>query len=115
VLLALESDPDWKKGQYGHEPALHLMNMVQSLALQTPAIVATNTTRQDYSKFESDWSQGPDDLDANDTLRQIQALLSTGVAAFFNSSLQRAAAAVHVAWVTVLDFFMAKPQKAALF
>lgn len=94
VLLALESDPDWKQGQYSREPGLHLMNMVQSLALQTPEFVATNTTRQDYSKFESELSQGPDDLDANDTLRQIQALLSTDVAASFGGSLQRAAAAV---------------------
>jgi homoserine O-acetyltransferase/O-succinyltransferase len=64
VLLALESDPDWRQGQYNHEPALHLMNMVQSLALQTAEFVATNTARQDYSKFESELSQGPDDLDA---------------------------------------------------
>ena len=83
VLLALESDPDWKQGQYSSEPALHLMNMVQALSLQTPEFVATNTTRQDYSKFESELSQGPDDLDANDTVRQIQALLSTDVAAVF--------------------------------
>jgi hypothetical protein len=32
-------------------------------------------------KVESELSQGPDDLDANDTLRQIQALLPADVAA----------------------------------
>jgi hypothetical protein len=69
VLLALESDPDWKQGQYVRELASHLMNMAQSLAVQTPEFVATNTARQDYAKFESELSQGPDDLDANNTLR----------------------------------------------
>src|SRR6516225_929545 len=103
VLLALESDPDWKQGQYAREPALHLMNMVQSLALQTPEFVATNTPRQDYPKLESELSQGPDDLDANDTLRQIQALLSTDVAASFGGSLQRAAAAVRAQSLVIVN------------
>lgn len=103
ALLALESDPDWKQGQYIREPALHLMNMVQSLALQTPQVVAANTTRQDYSKFESELAQGPDDLDANDTLRQIQALLSTDVAASFGGSLQRAAAAVRAQSLVIVN------------
>jgi len=94
ALLALESDRDWNQGQYTHEPALHLMNMVQMLALQTPQSVATNTPRRDYQKFESELVQGPDDLDANDTLRQIQALLSADVAVPFGGSLERAAAGV---------------------
>jgi homoserine O-acetyltransferase len=103
VLLALESDPDWRQGQYNREPALHLMNMVQSLVVQTPEFVATNTARQDYSKFESELSQGSDDLDANDTLRQIQAMLSTDVAASFGGSLQRAAAVVRAQALVVVN------------
>jgi homoserine O-acetyltransferase len=103
LLLALESDPAWKDGQYGREPALHLMNMVQSLALQTPEYVVKNTARQDYPKFESELSQGSDDLDANDTLRQIQALLSADVAASFGGSLQRAAAAVHAQALVIVN------------
>jgi homoserine O-acetyltransferase len=92
--LALESDPDWKGGRYTRQPELRLMNMVQTLLLQTPQFVATNTPRQKYQEFESDLVQGPDDLDANDTLRQIQALLTADVAAPFRGSLQGAAAVV---------------------
>jgi homoserine O-acetyltransferase len=92
--LALESDPDWKEGRYTRRPALHLMNMVQTLVLQTPQFVATNTSRQQYQQFESELVEGPDDLDANDTLRQIQALLTADVAARFAGSLQAAAATV---------------------
>ena len=94
ALLALESDPDWNQGQYTHQPALHLMNMVQALALQTPQFVVAGTPRASYAKFESELIQGADDLDANDTLRQIQALLSMDVAAPFAGSLERAAAQV---------------------
>jgi homoserine O-acetyltransferase len=92
--LALESDPDWKAGRYTREPTLHLLSMVQALLAQTPQFVATSTSPQKYQEFESDLVQGPDDLDANDTLRQIQALLTADVAAPFGGSLQGAAAAV---------------------
>ena len=92
--LALESDPDWKEGRYTRQPALHLMNMVQMLVLKTPQFIVTNTSRQQYQQFESGLVQGPDDLDANDTLRQIQALLTADVAAPFAGSLQGAAATV---------------------
>jgi homoserine O-acetyltransferase/O-succinyltransferase len=103
TLLALESDPDWKQGRYSQEPALHLMNMLQALALQTPEFVNTNTTRQDYSKFESGLRQESDDLGANDMLRQIQAVLSTDVAGSFGGSLQSAAAAVRAQSLVVVN------------
>lgn len=103
ALLAFESDPDWKQGQYTREPALHLMNMVQSLALQTPQFVVANTSRKDYLKFESELAQGSDDLDANDTLRQIQALLSTDVAASFGGSLQAAANVVRAQLLVIVN------------
>ena len=94
TLLALESDPHCKEGRYTSQPTLHLMNMVQMLALQTPQYVVSHNPRNEYQKFESELVQGPDDLDANDTMRQIQALLSADVAAPFDGSLQGAAAAV---------------------
>jgi homoserine O-acetyltransferase/O-succinyltransferase len=94
MLLALESDPGWKEGRYTSQPALHLMNMVQTLALQTPQYVASHNPRREYQKFESELVQGQDDLDANDTQRQIQAFLSADVATPFDGSLQGAAAAV---------------------
>jgi homoserine acetyltransferase len=68
--------------------------MVGALMAQTPQFVATNTSPQKYQEFESDLVQGPDDLDANDTLRQIQALLTADIAAPFGGSLQGAAATV---------------------
>jgi homoserine O-acetyltransferase/O-succinyltransferase len=103
ALLALESDPDWKQGLYTRQPSLHLMDMVQSLALQTPQFVAENTPREEYPKFESELVQGPDDLDANDTRRQIYALLSADVAAGFSGSLERAAAAVQCQVLTIVN------------
>jgi homoserine O-acetyltransferase/O-succinyltransferase len=103
MLLALESDPAWKQGEYSQQPVLRLMNMVQALALQTPQFVAANTSRHEYDKFESTLVQGPEDLDANDTLRQIQAVLTADVAAPFGGSLEKAAAAVRAKCLIIVN------------
>jgi homoserine O-acetyltransferase len=103
MLLAIESDPGWKEGRYTSQPALHLMNMVETLALQTPQYVASHNPRREYQKFESERVQGPDDLDANDTLRQIQALLSADVAAPFEGSLPAAAATVRSQTLVIVN------------
>jgi homoserine O-acetyltransferase len=103
TLLALESDPGWKEGRYTSQPPLHLMNMAQMLALQTPEYLVTHSPRREYQKFESELVQGPDDLDANDTLRQIQALLSADVAAPFGGSLPAAAATVRSQTLVIVN------------
>jgi homoserine O-acetyltransferase/O-succinyltransferase len=117
TLLALESDPNWKEGRYTGEPALHLMNMVQMLALYTPQYVVSHNPRREFQKFESELVQGPDDLDANDTLRQIQALLSADVAAPFDGSLQGAAATVRSQVLVIVNKqdHVVNPQPAADF
>jgi homoserine O-acetyltransferase len=103
TLLALESDPGWKEGRYTSQPPLHLMNMVQMLALETPQYLVTHSPLGEYQKFESELVQGPDDLDANDTLRQIQALLSADVAAPFGGSLAAAAASVRSQTLVIVN------------
>lgn len=102
-LLALESDPAWKQGHYTSEPALHLMNMMQMLVLLTPEYVVSRNSRADYQKFEAEQVQGPNDMDANDTLRQTQALLSADVAADFGESLRGAAATVRSPMLVVVN------------
>jgi len=116
-LLALESDPDWKKGHYTSQPGLHLLNMLQTLTLYTPRYLVSHNPRADYQKFESEQAQGPDDLDANDTLRQIQALLSTDVGASFGGSLQAAAATVRSQMLVIVSKqdHVVNPQPAADF
>ena len=116
-LLALESDPGWKEGRYTSQPGLHLLNMLQMLTLYTPQYVVSHNPRADYRKFESEQVQGPDDLDANDTLRQIQALLSADVGAPFDGSLRAAAATVRSQMLVIVSKqdHVVNPQPAADF
>ena len=102
-LMALESDPGWKGGHYTSEPTLHLMNMMQMLVLLTPQYVVSHNSRANYQKLEAEQVQGPNDLDANDMLRQTQALLSADVAAPFDESLRGAAATVRSRMLVVVN------------
>jgi len=103
AILALKSDPEWADGRYKKQPQLHLMNMALTLVVQTPEYVATHTAREAYPTFESELVQGPDDLDANDTLRQIGAILTTDVAATQGGSLQKAAALVRARLLVIVN------------
>jgi homoserine O-acetyltransferase len=85
------------------EPTLHLMNMMQMLVLLTPQYVVSHNSRANYQKFEAEQVQGPNDLDANDMLRQTQALLSADVAAPFDESLRGAAATVRSRMLVVVN------------
>lgn len=103
ALLSIESDPDWKHGEYTNQPALHLLNMIETLALFTPEYMANQTGRQDYPKFEAGLVQGPEDIDANDTVRQLQAMISHDVTAPFGGSLQRTTAVMRASLLVIVN------------
>jgi homoserine O-acetyltransferase len=93
-LLAVEADPDWKNGHYTTEPKLHLLDSVHALVLTTPEYVASNTPTKDFEKFFAEQAEDGS-FDANDSVRQTQAILTQDITAPFGESLERAAAAVH--------------------
>jgi len=101
-LLAVEADPDWNHGQYTTQPKLHLYDSVFALIYNTPEYVATKTPTKDFEKFFSEQVEDGS-FDANDAVRQIQAVLTQDIAASFGGSLERAAAAVHVPALIVIN------------
>ena len=99
-LLAVENDPGWKNGQYTTPPKLQVFTSFFSLMFTTPAYMLKNESIPQVEKSiaEPDWP-----LDPNDTIRQIQALLSQDVAAPFGGSLARAAAQIHAAVLAIVN------------
>jgi homoserine O-acetyltransferase/O-succinyltransferase len=79
-LLAVEADPDWKNGQYTTQPKLHLLDSVHALVLTTPESVAGNTPIKDFEKFFAEQAEDGS-FDANDSVRQTQAILTQDIAA----------------------------------
>jgi homoserine O-acetyltransferase len=101
-LLAVEADPDWKNGQYTSQPKLHLLDSVHALVITTPEYVAGNTPTKDFEKFFAEQAEDGS-FDANDSVRETQAILTQDIAAPFGGSLELAAAAVHVPVLIVVN------------
>jgi homoserine O-acetyltransferase len=97
-----ETDSEWQKGRYTTEPKLHLLDSVHALVLTTPENVASNTPTKDFEKFFAEQAEDGS-LDANDSVRQTQAILTQGIASPFGGSLEPAAAAIHVPVLIVIN------------
>lgn len=76
---ALESDPEYLHGAYTHRPALPLVAAIQQMNLTTPAFRVDHTTREGFAQFLAQATTGPAS-DANDYLRQLQAILAHDIA-----------------------------------
>jgi homoserine O-acetyltransferase len=101
-LLATKMDPDWRNGQYNTPPKLHLQDSVHALVLTTPEYITANTHTKGFEKFFAEQVEDGS-FDANDNIRQVEAILTQDIAAPFDGSLQRAAAIVRVPVLIVVN------------
>ncbi|WP_158748931.1 alpha/beta fold hydrolase [Acidobacterium sp. S8] len=80
-LKALESDPAYNHGKYTQRPALSLVALIHNMNLSTPNFRANHTTREGFQQyFEQIVTDGDRFFDANDYLRQLQALIGHDIA-----------------------------------
>lgn len=87
---ALESDPAYAGGKYAQTPPLSMVTLIHDMNLSTPSFQVNHITREGFPQyFESIVANGQRYFDANDYLRQIQAILSHDIA--HGSSLYDAA------------------------
>ena len=91
---ALMRDRDWKGGNYSVNPARALDFAFGELLLTTPTDYNRRKTREDVfadlAKARSDARR----FDANDKIRQVQAMMQLDVSRDFGGSLERAAKSV---------------------
>jgi len=91
---ALMRDRDWRGGNYSANPARALDFAFGELLLTTPSDYNRRKTREqvfaDLAKARSDAHRS----DANDKIRQVQAMMKLDVSRDFSGSLERAARAV---------------------
>jgi homoserine O-acetyltransferase len=92
-IQALMRDRDWRGGRYSVNPARAVDFAFGELLLTTPADYNRRKTREqvlaDLAK-----AQNEKRFDANDKIRQVQAMLALDVSREFGGSLERAAQAV---------------------
>ncbi|HKE56659.1 MAG TPA: alpha/beta fold hydrolase [Pyrinomonadaceae bacterium] len=92
-LDAIMNDRGWNNGDYTENPARAAEAEFASLLLTTPDNYNKQMTRNQFFA-ELEKSKKNSHFDANDKVRQVQAMMSLDIAAGFGGSLERAAAAV---------------------
>lgn len=102
---ALMRDRDWKGGNYSVNPARALDFAFGELLLTTPTDYNRRKTREDVfadlAKARSDARR----FDANDKIRQVQAMMQLDVSRDFGGSLERAAKSVRAKVFVVVAKF----------
>ncbi len=77
---ALETDPEYHGGHYTRRPALPMVGYLHQMNLSTPEFRVDHTTREGFSQFFAQTGELNQGLDANDYLRQLQAMLAHDIA-----------------------------------
>ncbi len=78
---ALESDPAYMQGHYRQNPPLPLVTYIHQMALSTPHFRVDHVTREGFAQwFKRIGGELRTGSDANDYLRQLQAMLAQDIA-----------------------------------
>jgi homoserine O-acetyltransferase len=102
---AIENDPAWHGGDYERNPAREAEYEFGSLLLTTPEHFNRTTTRAEVLDKITAAKKGTDGSDANNKIRQVEAMMSLDVAAQFGGSMGRAAAAVKAKVLVIVAKF----------
>jgi homoserine O-acetyltransferase len=119
-IHAIQADANWKGGDYTAPPEAGLRTLadIEALAIRTPANLVRHTPPDDFKKFldarERDTIHG---FDANNWIRQAQAMMGLDVSRPFGNDMSKAAAAVkaRVLVIVGLQDHMVNPTPALAF
>ena len=96
-LHAIENSDDWDHGNYASPPtgAMDTVADIHTMNLTTPAYRVDHTTPVDFGKFLAESQMSTlKSFDANDWVRQLQAIIADDVSKPFGGSMEKAAAVV---------------------
>jgi homoserine O-acetyltransferase len=94
---AIEADAAWNHGDYASTPVAGMSAAadIHSLNLTTPAYRVAQTPPRDFPEFLAKTEQDTlKSFDANDWIRQLQAMMAQDVSKPFGESMEKAASAV---------------------
>ncbi len=119
-IHAIEADANWKDGDYTSPPEAGLRTRadIEALAIETPAYRVAHTKPGEFQKFlDSEEAASIHSFDANNWIRQAQAMMGHDVSRPFAGDMAKAAAAVkaRVLIVVGLQDHMVNPTPALAF
>jgi homoserine O-acetyltransferase len=100
---AIETDPGWSGGDYASNPARGAEYEFGGLLLTTPEHYNQTTSREQVLDQIARARKGGSGSDANNKIRQSEAMMALDVSAAFGGSLERAAAAVKAKVLVVVS------------
>jgi homoserine O-acetyltransferase/O-succinyltransferase len=99
---AIRKDKDWNGGNYITEPNFATVAEIHNLALTTASYGVRETSVNKFDEFvEAVDKDGLGRMDANDWLRQLQAMMAHNIASPFNDSFEAAAEQVKAKFMVV--------------
>lgn len=119
-LEAIELDPEWNKGEYKKQPARAMRTVagIHALALNTPEHRVRTTPRDKFTEYREEIAKATlAREDANNWIRQLQAMIAHDVAKPWGGDLAQAASRVRARMLIVvgLQDHMVNPQPALAF
>jgi homoserine O-acetyltransferase len=100
---AIMRDPAWNKGDYTDNPEAEATAEIDALAIITPQRYnRQNSREQTYAKLAKE-THDPSAFDANNHIRQSQAMMSLDVSDAFSGSMEGAAAAVKAKVLVIVN------------
>lgn len=91
---AIKDNQDWNGGEYTKNPARDAEYEFSSILLKTPQEFNKTHTRQQVLKELEDSKTSTEGSDANNKIRQVEAMMSLNVTEPYGDSLEKAARAV---------------------
>jgi homoserine O-acetyltransferase len=93
---AIENDPSWDHGEYSETPdSMKTVAGIHALALDSPDYWLEHTPRERFDDaMKTLETRNAASFDANNWVRQLQAMMSLDVSREFGGDMQKAAAAV---------------------
>lgn len=99
---AITNDPEWKNGEYRDNPARGRLAEFEALAITTPGKYNHDNTREKaLAAIEQAKTQPA--FDANNHIRQSQAMMALDVSAPFGGSMEKAAATVKAKVLVIVN------------
>ncbi len=102
-LDAIENNKDWNGGNYAKNPARDAEYEFGAILLKTPQEFNKIHTREQVLKELAKSKTSTEGSDANDKVRQVEAIMSLNVAAPYGDSLEKAAAQVKAKVLVIVD------------
>jgi len=99
----IEEDAVWNKGNYDSPPPLKALADIHDLNLTTPQYRAEHTPPNQFESYIAGVEKnGPARFDANNWLRQLEAMIGHDVSRGFDGSMERAAKSVKARMLVIV-------------